>query len=435
MAADTSVKWLSNTMTGAPAINGLAGSLITVLDAVLVNGFNTQTVDSIVVSGGIATVTRAAGSLPSVRGTVGAQVGTVVKIAGATPAGLNGEKRILTTGYVGGTSFQFDANGIPDQTATGTITCTTAGLGWTKYTVGTNKVIYQRIDVNSTGSILYVNDTAGTTGLVYLFEVSNQSLFTSDGGYFNGAGGYWPKSSTADSTARAWTIIGDSRGFFIQTQYQASNSNIISHLCFGDIAPVKQNDPYSCFLRAWDSSAYVSNTTKVMQITPVGQEYNDLFCSASIPGLAVGISHLQRNSIGYGNVSQVRNVWMTPAMFVTNQGYMYNYSGATGAAGTVFLPTTLNVPMAPNAADNGLYLVPQTLIETGGNVYRGTIAGLYSIPQWVGTGYFSNDQTFMGTGTSTGRVIVLRQCGSGTTYGSQTYFGQLAYDVSGPWVR
>lgn len=441
MAADTSVKWLSNTMTGAPSMNGNIGTMITVFDAVLVNGFNTQTVDSIVVSGGIATVTRAAGNLPSVRGTLGAQVGTVVKIAGATPDGLNGEKRILTTGYVAGTSFQFDATGISDQTATGTITCTTAGLGWNKVYSGTNKAIYQRTDVNATGSVLYVDDTTTNHTFVGTYEVSNQSLLSTGSGFTNGAPGYYPKSSTADTTARTWTIIGDSRGFFIQVNYQASNTNICSHHMFGDIAPVKQNDPYSCFIRAWDGG-YTGNNTKYMNSTPSGQEYGDLWASTQVPGIAVGCAHLQRSSYGFGSPVQARTIWLHPAAWTGTSGnpsssYMYS-GGGNGVSGSYpgsYNPSTLNVPMAPNAADNGLYLTPMTLLETNSSVYRGTIPGIYAVPQWVPAGYFGDNQTFSGTGSSSGRIMLNRLSGSGHGYGTQSYLGSVVYDVTGPWAR
>lgn len=40
MTADTSVKYLHSAMPGAPVLSGTAGSLISVLDACLVNGLS-----------------------------------------------------------------------------------------------------------------------------------------------------------------------------------------------------------------------------------------------------------------------------------------------------------------------------------------------------------------------------------------------------------
>ena len=49
----TKTKFFHSVMTGAPVLSGTAGSLITLLDALLVNGYGTTNVTSIVVAGGI----------------------------------------------------------------------------------------------------------------------------------------------------------------------------------------------------------------------------------------------------------------------------------------------------------------------------------------------------------------------------------------------
>jgi hypothetical protein len=56
---DTSVKIFSSTMVNAPVLNGVAGALVALLDAVLVTGFDTKSSVSIAVAGGIATATWA----------------------------------------------------------------------------------------------------------------------------------------------------------------------------------------------------------------------------------------------------------------------------------------------------------------------------------------------------------------------------------------
>src|SRR5690606_26703121 len=109
----TSVKFYHSQMTGAPVLTGQAGKLIDVLDAVLVNGWGLATVDSVVIASGIATVTRASGHPFEAAG--------VALIADATVTGgsINGEQRVLSATA---TTYTFDATGIADQTATGTIT-------------------------------------------------------------------------------------------------------------------------------------------------------------------------------------------------------------------------------------------------------------------------------------------------------------------------
>jgi hypothetical protein len=97
---DTSVKYFHSGLTGAPVLSGTAGSLVAVLDACLVNGFAVSAVASLVVASNIATATISGGH--------SAEVGSVVLVSGATPSGLNSEKKVLSVG-AGNTTLTFDA--------------------------------------------------------------------------------------------------------------------------------------------------------------------------------------------------------------------------------------------------------------------------------------------------------------------------------------
>jgi hypothetical protein len=132
--ADTSVKYFHGSMPGAPVLSGTAGALINVLDACLVNGFGVSAVASLVVAGEVATATISGGH--------SGEVGSVMTVAGATPSGLNGEKKVLSVGG-GNTTLTFDATGIADQTATGSITIKVSGAGWVKAFSGTNLAAYR----------------------------------------------------------------------------------------------------------------------------------------------------------------------------------------------------------------------------------------------------------------------------------------------------
>ena len=89
MSNPVSVKSFYSTMTGAPRLTGEAGKLIGVLDTCLINGFGSVTLDSVVIADGVATATDNSGH--------GFVDYAVVLIEGATPAGVNGEKRIAVT--------------------------------------------------------------------------------------------------------------------------------------------------------------------------------------------------------------------------------------------------------------------------------------------------------------------------------------------------
>src|SRR5574337_1832659 len=208
MSADTTVVYFHSAMTGAPSLAGQAGTLIAVLDACLVNGFGAGTVDAVVISGGVATVTRSAGH--------SFEVGTVALISGATVSGgsINGRQRVLA---VTSSTWTFDATGLADQSATGTITAKLAPAGWTKPFSGTNLAAYKG-DVTGTGCLLRVDDTGGTVGRVVGYE-SMTDVNTGSGPFPTSTqisgGGSLGKSSTADATARPWMIFADDRTFYI----------------------------------------------------------------------------------------------------------------------------------------------------------------------------------------------------------------------------
>jgi hypothetical protein len=203
-------------MQGAPDLSGTAGSLVTVLDAVLVDGFGTLTLDSLSVSGGIATATYSTG--------FSYKQWSVVEIAGATPSGLNGRKRLLTAS---GTTVTFDATGISDQTATGTITIKIPSAGWTIAYTGTNLRSYRLDNTFGTGCYLRVDDTGTTAARVVGYQAMTDINTGTDPFPTNAqisGGGYWVKSSTANSTERAWIIVADDRGVYFSSQSDGTNS-------------------------------------------------------------------------------------------------------------------------------------------------------------------------------------------------------------------
>ena len=205
---NSSVKHFRSNMTGAPTLNGVAGALIGVLDACLVNGFNLKTIDSLTVAAGVATA--------SVGGGHGYEPETVVLIAGASPAGLNGAKRILSTTT---NTFTFAAAGLGDQTATGAITAKLAPAGWEKVFSGTNKAVYRSLDVTGTRMYLRVDDTAAQFARVVGYEAMTDvdtgvNRFPTEAQ--RSGGFWWCKASNATATARGWTLFADSRTFYLK---------------------------------------------------------------------------------------------------------------------------------------------------------------------------------------------------------------------------
>lgn len=218
-------------MSGAPVLSGSAGSLITVLDACLVNGFGSVTLDSLVVSSNVATATKSGGHNLAMVG----EVGPVVRIEGATPIGLNGDWRVTVTSS---SVFTFATTGISDQTASGTITAKRAPAGFEKAFTGTNKAAYRSLNAAGTQLYLRIDDTSTTSATAIMYEAMSDI----DTGA-NPASVAWTKGSS-----EPWAVFADDRAVYLL----ASTSGAF----FGDIASVLTPDPYGAALI---SSNYFTN--------------------------------------------------------------------------------------------------------------------------------------------------------------------------------
>lgn len=389
----TNVKYFHSGMTGAPALSGQAGKLLDVLDACLVNGFGSGTVDSVVIAGGIATVTRSGGH-PF-------EVDTIALIAGATVTGgsINGEKRVLSAA---GTTYTFDATGIADQTATGTITHKLASLDWAKPFSGTNLAAYKPNDVAATGCLLRVDDTGTNNARVVGYESMSGDINGGVGPFPTAAqvsgGGYWGKSLTADATTRAWALVGDSRGFFLYVGYNTVSGYAVTH-GFGDLAPTKPLDPYGCCLTA-ASASYTGST---------GASLADC---AQIDPTSFALCWIARGVSGLGTSSQAKRVAQSFGANAVSQ-----LSGANSGA-----------PAFPNAANNALYVVPIGLTDgsAGGAVYRGVVPGLMFAPMYIGS-IITHLSKIGGVTGLTGRKLLALQYPAA---------GAVAFvDITGPWAR
>lgn len=389
--ADTSVKFIHSAMAGAPVLSGTAGAAIAVLDACLVNGFGLISVDSVVIAGGVATVNKSTGH--------SFEVGSVALIAGATPAGLNGEQKVTA---VTGTSFSF-ATALADQTATGTITAKLAPLGWTKPFSGTNLAAYKSSDPSATGCLLRLDDTSATNMRVVGYETMSD-INTGTGPFptatQRSGGSYWTKSSAAGSTAKNWILIGDGKLFYFANEVNPSSyAQGYWTYAFGDVVPTKSGDAFSCVLvaDATDISINAPNQSK-------GLWYVDNTSSVD--------TYMPRSYTGTGGSVQVRKC-------------------APSIAGSSASYTSGNYPSAqafnyPNPADNGLYIVPLYLVEHVLVTLRGTAPGAYICPQTVADGQFAAKDTVTNVAAMSGRTLKALTC-------SNSARGVMFFDTTGPW--
>lgn len=392
----TTVKHFHSAMSGAPTLSGTAGSLIAVLDACLVDGFGLKSADSVVVSGGIATATFSTGH--------SFEPDVIALVAGATPADLNGEKRVLSTTT---NTVTFDATGIADQTASGTITVKIAPAGWEKPFSGTNLAAYRSTDVTSTRMFLRVDDTGTTNARVVGYE-SMSDVNTGVNAFPNSSqlagGGYWPKANAANGTARTWTLFADGRGFWLHvwtsTTATASSGSVWS---FGDFDSYKSGDPYACQL------GYAATDISTMgSVSPTNYGSGEWVATSGTSGPAA-----PRSFTGLGG-----------SVILDHAGE--SYFNTSGASGSLASPST---PIYPNGPNNALILTRKILVERG-TALRGVQPGLLLAAQNCHAQFNWRDK-IDGQGSYAGRKLMAIKCGSPA--GASASQGVVFFDITGPW--
>lgn len=379
-------------MTGASVLSGSAGALRAVLKACLVDGFGAGAVATLTVASGIATATFA-GAHPY-------RVGTVAQFAGATPAGLNGKKRILTTTA---SAVTFDATGIAAGTATGTITHKVAAAGWQELFAGTltNVLCVKPTVPEASGCVLRVADTGTTNARVRAHE-SMTDASTGPGttpleAQVSG-GLYWPKSSAANATARAWYLVADERAFYLAVD--PAGTGRFTVLFAGDIGSFKSGDAYAYLV--------------------TGNEADQANVS-TVPNGCVGYSH---RSARVGAYLVRSHTAIGQAVAAQRIGAHHNGSTADAYAGT----SGYSWGTYPNSPNNGLLTGPLELVAQG---IRGALPGLLHPVQDLGAA-FSNGGNVDGTDDLAGRCLLAIR--TAPPAGAVTA-GTVFLDTTGPWSR
>lgn len=386
----TSVKVFASTDPGALVLSGTAGALSTLLKTYLVDGRGSGAVATLNVTAGVATATYSAGHPFA--------VGSVGEFAGATPSGLNGQKRILS---VATNSVTFAAPGIADGAATGSITSKLASAGWQQVFSATNITCLKPTVVEATGCVLRIDDTGTTNARVRAYEAMTD-VSTGVGPTpleSQLAGGmYWPKSSTASATARTWYLVADERGFYLAVAPAGSDRYTL--LFAGDIASLKSGDAYGYLLTG--NQADQTNTS-------------------AVPDGCVGYSHRSARTGAYLVRSHTAIGQSTAAQRL---GAHHNGSTADAYAGT----SGYSWGTYPNGPNNGLLTGPLELVAQG---IRGTLPGLLHPVQDLGAA-FANGGIVEGTDDLAGRrLLAIRTAPPSGAVTAGTVF----LDTTGPWSR
>ncbi|MFJ1255968.1 hypothetical protein [Cupriavidus sp. CuC1] len=375
---------------GHPVMSGLAGALIGVLDGCLLNGWGLKSVDSLVVAGNVATVTINAGH--------SFELGSTALIAGATPSGLNGDKKVLS---VTTTQITFDATGVSNQTATGSITAKVSPLGWAKPFSGTNLAAYASNDPGSYGMFLRVDDTGTTDGRVVGYE-SMTDINTGSGAFPTAAqlsgGMYAGKSYQANSTARNWILVGDERFFYLWVETDITFAGLM--WAFGDLPSFSASD-------VWCSTLSAQN---VSQVAYAGQSTVECVSYSN----TVAQSYMPRTSYGQPGAVKTQRLG----------GMCWTTAAASGTSAY-----SSSVLKFPNNADNTLLLSPVYMVTGGQQGLRGRYPGYYHCPQDLTQANINHRDRYSSMPDVPGRVgLMLRHGGPGFSPS-----GYSVLDITGPW--
>lgn len=393
---DTSVKFMHADMAGAPVVNGVAGSLIGALDAFLVSGFGLKSAESGAISGGVCRLNFASG-------VSAVDKNAVITVAGATPAGLNGEQKVtnFSTAWV---EFK---TALPDGPVSGTVTFKIAPLGWEKVFSKTNVAVYRPTDPAGTRPYLRVDDTGTTTARVTMYESMTDvdtgfnmapALATIAGGY------YWWKRTAAGAAGVQYALVGDGQGVFVGIMpNQASGSMGVNgfNVCYaGDLKSYRSGDAYCGLLTGGNTLATTLGNSSV---------YGNVFTQDTATTRTV-----MRRANGIGS-----------AQTCERTAYGGTISGNNGSFGP-----------APAAVDNGLYMTP-IVVSDGGpfatNGPRGDLPGaLCSIQTAVVSLFGYGIGQVQGTGDYADKTL-LRLHIDTRIDGTPTAPGTGFIDITGPW--
>ena len=402
-SASGPVQLFKSSDTNAPTLTGQVGSLITLLNQCLVSGYATASVSSLTLVGTTATATIAS--------TATMVTGQYFTIAGAAQSQYNGSQQITV---ISATQFTYQVSGSPVTPATGTITYAKSPLGWTKpFSAGTNSQTYRSADSTSNQFYLQVIDNGATAGgareaQVYAAEVMTADQTVSSGRFPTAvqmaSGACWFKSTSADSVVRPWTLIGDSRTFYLFTNSNVTNNQGRGY-GFGYFISYKSGDGYNTFI----SGDSVFNGTSSL---------NNLGFFTNL-GLGGG------NGANLYASSFARSYTQTGAAI----SFACIGNGVPGAAGA---PGNPHVTL-PNGPDTGVYFLPVTCWENvGSNHLRGRLPGLYApmFNTWNSFTYW--DQVTI-TYPSTITMVATEVSNSNGSGSTNTYYGHLFTDIWGPW--
>lgn len=292
---------------GAPTLNNAAGSLISVLKACLVTGFNNVGITSVTIAGNVATVVTNANH--------GLTVGQRATVAGVSITAANGDKTVASVPNATTFTYPCVNSDVSESPVSASVKRTP--LGWIEQFSKTNVSMFKSSDPAAYGQSLRVDDT-GTNPLTQgarVFGVENPTGIDTYTAKFpletQQAGGlYWVKGANT-ATAKAWCIVGDERFFYFLVEQSSSSSgfypggaapnqywSFVPHF-FGDIISNKMSESFGAIVGGGTSAPQTNFPSSGVTVnTVVGaapSSSTNAFIARQLTGIAksimVGFAH------------------------------------------------------------------------------------------------------------------------------------------------
>ena len=311
-----------------------------------------------------------------------------------------------------------------------------SAAGWTKpYSNSGNKGCYKNSATDGTGFCLYIDDSgpgggsyreARMTGFQTMTALgTGTGQFPSSSQLAIGIGAVVVrKSTTADSTVRAWTLIADDTVFYLFTE----TGDFVSptqafFVAFGDFFSYASSDPYRCMIMGRNSENTSSSTCEwPVQLNGVQNSSYQSVLSFVMPG------HFMAAAPSGASTGQIFGKHTDIAKF--------GMSGISSYSGTTAIPST-NAAAAigggyaynmttPNLYDGGVWMAPIWLHHTG--AVRGYLKGLWCPMQNVP---MQHNDTFTGTGSMSSKSFVAQNIINNSN--GNTLVGQAFIETSSTW--
>lgn len=279
-----------------------------------------------------------------------------------------------------------------------------SAAGWTKAYAGTNTAIYKQ-GTGSNGFYYSVNDNAPATAQearVCGFETASAAPTGTGNGTGTGQfptsaqfanGMFVRKSTTADATARAWTLVADATVFYLFID-NGDTTNWCSASMFGDFYANGSSDTYSTLIIARGGENNGSTT----------YEYFGNIVTNYTNAVLTG-HYVPRSWTGVGSAIQVAK----------------GIHSAGGNTNSIFGGNVTNMAY-PNGPDGGLITSPVSIGHSQG--IRGYMKGIWAPCH---TAPLNHRDTYSGTGNQAGKTFLA------LTIGPLGQLGQVMVETSNTW--